>query len=147
VHTCIWPSWCHCHSLTLASVKSRLVLPFWYRLTRVVPDKGLLNVCSSSKSSRFSVLICDCLTSDELFCNEKNLGRVSETAAVLVYWRSAAMKSCLSQWCVAWKSALWQVNGTCLLFWSSANSRIGLRLGLVWVNAHTGWVKKVRCWF
>ena len=25
---------------SLASVKSRLVLPFWYRLTRVVPDKG-----------------------------------------------------------------------------------------------------------
>ena len=28
VQTCIWPSWCHCHSLSLASVKSRLVLPF-----------------------------------------------------------------------------------------------------------------------
>ena len=25
VHTCIWPSWCHCYSLSLASVKSRLV--------------------------------------------------------------------------------------------------------------------------
>ena len=45
VHTCIWPSWCHCHSLSLASVKSRLVLHFWYQLTRVVPDKGSLNVC------------------------------------------------------------------------------------------------------
>jgi len=32
-------SWCHCHSLSLASVKSRLVLLFWYRLTRVVPEK------------------------------------------------------------------------------------------------------------
>ena len=41
----IWPSWCHCHSLSLASVKSRLVLPFWYWLTQVVPDKGPLNVC------------------------------------------------------------------------------------------------------
>jgi len=30
--------------LSLASVKSRLVLPFWYRLTRVVPEKGPLNV-------------------------------------------------------------------------------------------------------
>jgi len=39
------PSWCHCHSLSLAPVKSRLVLPFWYRLTRVVPDKGPLNAC------------------------------------------------------------------------------------------------------
>ena len=45
VQTCIWPSWCHCHSLSLASVKSRLVLFFWYRLTRVVPDKGPLNGC------------------------------------------------------------------------------------------------------
>jgi len=43
VQTCIWPSWCHCHSLSLASVKSRLVLPFWYRPTRVVLDIGLLN--------------------------------------------------------------------------------------------------------
>ena len=34
-----------CHSLSLVSVKSRLVLPFWYRLTRVVPDKGPLNGC------------------------------------------------------------------------------------------------------
>ena len=40
VQTCICPSWCHCHSLSLASVKSRLVLSFWYRLTRVLPEKG-----------------------------------------------------------------------------------------------------------
>ena len=45
VQTCIWPSWCHCHSLSLASVKSRLVLLFWYWLTWVVLDKGPLNGC------------------------------------------------------------------------------------------------------
>ena len=51
MQTWIWPSWCHCHSLSVASVKSRLVLPFWYRLTRtkgltrVVLDKGPLNGC------------------------------------------------------------------------------------------------------
>ena len=45
VQTCIWPSWCHCHSLSLAPVKSRLVLPFRYRLTRVVLDKEPLNGC------------------------------------------------------------------------------------------------------
>jgi len=45
VQNCIWPSRCHCHSLSLASVKSRLVLPFWYWLTRVVPEKGPLNGC------------------------------------------------------------------------------------------------------
>ena len=43
VQTCIWPSWCNCHSLPLASLKSTLVLPFWYRLTWVVPDKRPLN--------------------------------------------------------------------------------------------------------
>jgi len=30
--------------LSLVSVKSRLVLPFWYRLTWVDPEKGPLNV-------------------------------------------------------------------------------------------------------
>jgi len=33
------------HTLSLASVKSRLVLPFWYRLTWVVPEKEPLNGC------------------------------------------------------------------------------------------------------
>jgi len=42
VQTCVRPSWCHCHSLSFASVKSRLVLPVWYR---VVPEKGPLNGC------------------------------------------------------------------------------------------------------
>ena len=45
VQTCIWPSWCHCHSLSLASMKSSLVLPCWYRPTQAVPDKGPLNGC------------------------------------------------------------------------------------------------------
>ena len=46
VQTCIWPSWCHCHSLSLAPVKSRLVLLFWIRLTQVVLEKRPLNGCS-----------------------------------------------------------------------------------------------------
>jgi len=32
-------------TLLVASVKSRLVLPFWYRPTQVVPEKGPLNGC------------------------------------------------------------------------------------------------------
>ena len=48
VQTCIWPSWCRCHSLCLASVESRLVLPFWYWLTRVVPEKGCVWTVSFS---------------------------------------------------------------------------------------------------
>jgi len=51
VQTCIWPSWCHCDSLSLSPVKSRLVLPYWYRLTQVVLEKRPLNGCSSSCSS------------------------------------------------------------------------------------------------
>ena len=45
VQTHIWCSWCHCHSLSPASVKSRLILPFYYWLIRVVRNKGLLNRC------------------------------------------------------------------------------------------------------
>ena len=36
---------------SLASLKSRLVLPFWYQLTEVVLEKRPLNGCSSSSSS------------------------------------------------------------------------------------------------
>jgi len=61
VQTCILASWCHCHSLSLASVKSRLVLPFWYQHTWVVTDKGLLNVrvraCACVCVSFFGVLL------------------------------------------------------------------------------------------
>ena len=56
---CIWPSWCHCHSLSLASVKSKLVLLFWYCLTRVFLDKEPLNnrcVCVCNNSD-FSVIL------------------------------------------------------------------------------------------
>jgi len=45
---CIWSSWCHCHPCTpssLASFKSRLILPFWYRFTQVVLEKRPLNGC------------------------------------------------------------------------------------------------------
>jgi len=55
VQTCIWLSWCHCHSLSLASVKHRLVLPFWCQ--------SGVSVCSSSKISEFIVF-----TFSEKFC-------------------------------------------------------------------------------
>jgi len=45
--------------LSLASVKSRLLLPFWYRLTWVVPDKGLFSVrvCARARA-RARVCVC-----------------------------------------------------------------------------------------
>jgi len=54
VQTCMLSNRCHCHSLSLALVRSRLVLPFWYRLTLEVPDKGpemgvcVVGMCRSS---------------------------------------------------------------------------------------------------
>ena len=42
VQTCLWPSWCHCHSMPLNA-------------TRVVPDKGPLNGCSKSTGIRLFV--------------------------------------------------------------------------------------------
>jgi len=65
VQTCIWPSWCHCHSQSLASVKSRLVSPFWYRLTRVVPDKGPLN---ARACVRACVCVCLCVSVSVCVC-------------------------------------------------------------------------------
>jgi len=67
VQTCIWPSWCHFHSLSLASVKSRLVLPCWYRLTWVVPEKGPLNGCMCTRivCVTFHFIVC-CFSK---FCN------------------------------------------------------------------------------
>ena len=58
---CIQPSWCHCHSLSLAPVKSRLVLPFWYWLTWVVPEKGPLSGCVCVRAC---VCACVCMLSN-----------------------------------------------------------------------------------
>ena len=55
VQTCIWPSWCHCHSLSLASVKSGLFFTFLVPADPwVVPKKGPLNGCVYVLSFRMS---------------------------------------------------------------------------------------------
>ena len=81
VQTCIWPSWRHCHSLSLASVKSRLALPFWYRLTRVVPDKGPLHVC---------VCVCVCVLAtlyDHVFTYVGLFVHCAPSVAATITWR------------------------------------------------------------
>jgi len=70
MQTCIWPSWCHCHSLSLASVKSTLVLPFLYRLTRVVPEKGPLNGCVCVCLSIFSCTVLFVSISQVIGCED-----------------------------------------------------------------------------
>jgi len=85
MQTCIWPSWCQCHSLSLASVKSRFVLPFWYRLTRVVPEKGPLNGCVC--------VTCACVDPNEVKKNQGiwlGLGIVETLYDAVVYVGSVA---------------------------------------------------------
>jgi len=41
---------------SLASVKSRLVLTFWYQLTQLVLEKRPLNGCSSSRRRRYDTM-------------------------------------------------------------------------------------------
>ena len=77
---CIWPSCCHWHSLSLASVKSRLVLLFWYRLTWVVPDRGPLNGC---------VCVCHCQLGDR---NGIWFARTTTSLPVNVLFRSKLRK-------------------------------------------------------
>jgi len=48
------------HPSSLASVKSRLVLAFWYLLTQVVLEKRPLIGCGSSSSSCIMEYMCCC---------------------------------------------------------------------------------------
>ena len=77
MRTCIWPSWCHSHSPSLASVKSRLGLPFWYRLTQVVPEKGPLNGC---------VCVCNCTASTNILCIDSRYV-VAARLRLFIVWR------------------------------------------------------------
>ena len=45
VHSCIWPSWCHHHSVSLASVKFQIGFIFVVPAHRLVLDEGPLNSC------------------------------------------------------------------------------------------------------
>ena len=88
VQTCIWPSWCHCRSLSLASVKSRLVLPlwllvlpFWYRLTRVILDKGSLNGCVCV----YSVELCVCIIAADAGDDHVTTADNEDSSAVLAH--------------------------------------------------------------
>ena len=90
VHTCIWPSWCHCHSLSLALVNSRLVLSFWYSLAWVVPEKGhytcaCVCVCLSERYMR----------SWQRLCRMK--GRICTSSDAARYHRTSATVSTTSE--------------------------------------------------
>jgi len=52
VQTCICPSWCHCHSLPLASLKSRLVYLILLKQETVSGSGISWAICKSAPSSR-----------------------------------------------------------------------------------------------
>jgi len=83
------------HSLSLALVKSRLVLPLCYRLTQVVPDKGPLNVC-------VCVLFVCC---SEVATTTNRLAAGGETEEKRSAGRrgKSSLEGCQSHWCVAFK--------------------------------------------
>jgi len=88
VQTCTWPSWCYCHSLSLASVKSRLVLPFWYRLTWVVLEKGPLNGCVCVNGTRQIIS-----TEQVIHLSDIHLGRSDCTCLIVIYTLNAYQRN------------------------------------------------------
>jgi len=56
-----------CHSLSLASVKSRLLLPFWYWITLVVQDKEPLKVCVGTVCCQKRDLVTQYIADDAVF--------------------------------------------------------------------------------
>ena len=123
MQTCMWPRRCHCHSLSLASVKSRLVLPFWYRLTRVVPDKGPLNGCVSVLQ-RQKKRQTDGWT-DPWLCLLKHL--LSADRLHQVTWHVRMLDDVLAQTVsAATRSTIQQSNDTCTL--TILSQSIGYRL-------------------
>ena len=55
-----WPSWCHCHLLSLASIKSRFVLPFapcGLEHCRISPPRFLAECCKKPLNQGSFVLL------------------------------------------------------------------------------------------
>ena len=90
VQTCIWPSGCHCHSLSLASVKSSLVLPFWY--SGSPGQRAVKRVCVCVTYGCSSVFLWQCCnmlcasvyTNDVVYAN--NLATLKRAATNFAAW-------------------------------------------------------------
>ena len=107
MQTCISPRWCHCHSLSLAPVKSRSVLPFWYWLTQVDPDKGPLNGCVCVyhwHNADIMHITCNCIILDDG-----------------IWWRTVHCIKC--------------VMGPAIIFWPRAPQSLNPAMLTVWVTS------------
>ena len=99
VQTCIWPSWCHCHSLSLASVKSRLVFTFLVPAHLGSPGQRAIKwvwVCVC-----VCACVCVCVTSYIYAFSRQNLETFDISPAFLPLtcaWLSSRKNSILYRW-------------------------------------------------
>ena len=72
---------------SLASFKSRLVIPFWYRLIQVILEKRPLNGCCSSRSHYLIILVLQFGDNDHCLCIVRDRCPVS----VFLLWKRIAI--------------------------------------------------------
>ena len=97
VQTCTWPSWCHCHSLSFASVKSRLVF-FCAMLCIRSTSHGPVSVCLSFPSFCYSfpsVIFCP-----SSFCFPSVIPPFAFIACTLLVGRQEGHPACKKTECL-----------------------------------------------
>ena len=117
VQTCIRPSWCRCHSLSLASVKSGLVFTFLVPAHLGIPGKRAIK--------RVCVFRSDLSASLPRRCRTASVWRVRSTSNRDTTWHMMRCCSCLmtswtTRWCHPWPNdvdscrsvtTVWQADG------------------------------------
>ena len=119
---------------SLASQKSRLVLPFWYRLTRVVPEKGPLNGCVCVCDWALECFYCTAVVQVQhlCVCMLNSNFRTKNIFDIHVYFGSCG--HCLSQ--------VWRHNAQVLI------SCLQCRYSWYWLCYHfSGALRIVDMWF
>ena len=135
VCVCTWPSWCHCHSLPLASVK----------FSKTVPVYGLLLLCcacwwSGRQMRRFGMNLCRMFTVE--------LRQMTSSAIrLLTEYDWPWMPSSRSPlWCCSPSSSGFYTS-LCKSPWTSHVTSVGLAYWLCWVRRCTGCtVGGIRTW-
>ena len=107
VQTCIWPSWCHCHSLSHASVKSKIGFTFLVPAHPGVLDKGPLNECSVNECNHSHYSLYYCILAFTHSCHKLRMSTCNK-----------------DQWCYWWWRWLFKVNPSTVtyLIWKTVNN-------------------------
>jgi len=107
VQICTWPSWCHCHPLSLASVKSRLVLPPNQQITTRYFQSVYISNENPLSFGWLSALVCqeihimDCLWQVllmEFYDNQQQQQQCFDTVACVAERHPACKNSVLRCW-------------------------------------------------